>query len=326
MHKQIGRLPRRMLALAGAIALVALPHVLPNQYWTHMYFMVMLWAMLASSLNIAVGYTDLANLSHAAFFGIGAYTAALLSLRAGVPFYLTLPAGGLFAGAFGVLLGLPSLRLKGMYLALATIGFGEIVRMVEINWDAVTRGPMGLPGIAGAEIFGNELSKIGYGYYALLLVAIEVLVIRNVVNSRIGRALRAIKNDEIAANSLGINTTYYKILAFVMASFFAGCAGSVYAHYFMFVSPSFTMSDSFTMLSMVIVGGAGTLAGPLFGAALMAILPEVLRFADLYRMVIVGAIMITTVIIKEGDVRQRLAFLARKLGRPAGRAKAGEVS
>jgi len=316
------------LVMLGASVLVLLPRVLPNQYWTHMYFMVMLWAMLASSLNIAVGYTDLANLSHAAFFGMGAYTAALLSLRLGVPFYLTLPAGGLLAGAFGILLGLPSLRLKGMYLALATIGFGEIVRMVEINWDKVTRGPMGLPGIPGASLFGHELSKIGYGYYALLLLAIEVLVIRNIVNSRIGRALRAIKNDEIAANSLGINTTYYKILAFVMASFFAGCAGSVYAHYFMFVSPSFTMSDSFTMLSMVIVGGAGTLAGPLFGAALMAILPELLRFADLYRMVIVGAIMIVTIIVKEGDVRQRLVVTARRLGWFAGRrrAKAGEAS
>ncbi|NPV71019.1 MAG: branched-chain amino acid ABC transporter permease [Firmicutes bacterium] len=303
----------RWLTPAALAVALALPPLLPNQYWTHLYFMVVLWAMLSSSLNIAVGYTDLANLSHATFFGIGAYAAALLALRLHVPFYLTLFAGGVVATVSGFLLGLPSLRLRGMYLALATIGFGEIVRLVEINWISLTSGPMGLPGIPGAEMGMFELSKVGFGYYALAILVSELLVIRNIVNSRIGRALRAIKNDDIAAASLGINVVYYKVFAFMLSSFFAGVAGSVYAHYMTFVSPSFTMADSVTMLSMVILGGAGTLFGPVAGAIVLGLLPEMLRFADLYRMVLVGSIMIVAIIAKEGDMRERFRRMVRRL-------------
>jgi branched-chain amino acid transport system permease protein len=305
------------------VALV-LPLIMPSQYWAHMYFMTILWAILASSLNIAIGYTGLSNMSHASFFGIGAYTAALLA-QLGVPFYLTLLAGGAVAAAFGILLGLPSLRLRGMHLALATIGFGEIVRLVEINWIRVTNGPMGISGINGANLFGFEFGKTAFCYYALIVLGLELLIIANTVNSRIGRAWRTIKGDEIAANSIGINTTRYKILAFAMSAMFAGVAGTLYAHYFTFVSPSFTMSDSYTMLSMVIIGGAGTLQGPIIGAIILAIMPEIFRFADIYRMILIGVIMIIGVLIREGDLRERLRTLVGHSRRPVGLAKGGDA-
>ncbi|NPV69824.1 MAG: branched-chain amino acid ABC transporter permease [Firmicutes bacterium] len=314
MTSPLRTLSNNKALVAAILVALILPVILPTQYWVHMFFMATLWASLACSLNIAVGYTNLANLSHATFFGIGAYTAALLGLRFGVPFYITLVAGSAVASIAGLLLGLPTLRLKGIYLALATMGFGQIVRLVELNWDAVTNGPMGLPGIPSAEFGQYQLSKVGFCYYALAVLAIEILIIRNLVGSRIGRALRAIKNDETAAGSLGVNVVYYKVLAFVLSSFLAGGMGSIYAHYVTFVSPdSFTSADSVTMICMVILGGAGTLFGPVLGAVILALAPEMLRFADLYRMILVGVVMIVGVILKEGDLVDRIRRFRRSL-------------
>lgn len=294
---------RRFWPLAGLAIWIVIPLVVTNPYVIHMLFMVSMFSILSTSLNIAVGYTGLSNMSHATFFGIGAYAAALLATRANVPFYLTLILGGVVALFSGLLLGIPTLRLKGFYLALVTIGFGQIVRLVELNWVSVTNGPMGIPGIPTASIGGYEFTPVVFNYYALLVLLIEIEAIRRIADSRIGRALLAIKNDQIVANALGVNITYYKVLAFALSSFFAGMAGSIYAHYVTFVSPdSFTSADSVSALCMVILGGSGTLLGPVLGAVFLVVAPEFLRFADLYRMIFVGAAMVIGILVKEGGL------------------------
>ncbi len=291
----------------GFLLWAMIPVLTRNPYFRHMTFMVTMFAILASSLNIAVGYAGLSNMSHATFFGIGAYAAALLATKSHVPFYVTLFLGGFLALLFGLLLGIPTLRLKGFYLALVTIGFGQIVRMVELNWVSVTNGPMGIPGIPGALIGKFELSSALFNLYALLVLLLELVAMRRIAGSRIGRALFAIKNDQVAANALGVNVTYYKVLAFALSSFFAGMAGSIYAHYVTFVSPdSFTSADSITALCMVILGGP-TVFGPVLGALALVIVPELLRFADLYRVVFIGVAMVATVIIKEGGAGERFS-------------------
>jgi branched-chain amino acid transport system permease protein len=263
-------------------------------------FMTTIYAILASSLNIAVGITGLPNLSHATFFGIGAYVAAIGSLNFNLPFYVTLFIGGFIAMVFGVILGIPTLRLKGFYLALVTIGFGQVIRIVELNWMSVTNGPMGLPGISGAVIGSYELSPKAFIYYGFVILLIVSIITKRLLKSKIGRALMAIKNDEVVANALGVDVTKFKVFAFIISSFFAGMAGTVYAHYVTFVSPdSFTAADSTTVLCMVILGGMGTILGPVIGAIVLTIAPEALRFADLYRVVFIGMVMVVSIIFKE---------------------------
>ncbi len=302
---------KKMLTCGVWLSLIAawavIPAVSKNAYVIHLLFSCAIFAILACSLNIVVGITGLPNMSHATFFGIGAYMAALLSIHFKVPFYVNLILGGLVSLLFGIALGLPTLRLKGFYLSLVTIGFGQIVRIVEINWVSLTRGPMGLPGIAGAKIGGYGFSKRDFIYYCMAVLAILIFTVRRMMNSKIGRALSAIKNDDIVAKSLGVNTTGYKAFAFSLSAFFAGMAGTIYAHYISFISPdSFTSADSTTILCMVILGGSGTLLGPVLGAIILTLAPEVLRFADMYRMVFVGVVMIVGVIAKECHLQDRL--------------------
>lgn len=260
---------------------IVCPIMIQNNYITHLIFMATIFAVLAASLNIAVGVTGLSNMSHATFFGIGAYVAAILATNYEAPFYVTLLAGAFVAMAFGLVLGAPTLRLKGFYLSLVTIGFGQIIRIIELNWISVTKGPMGIPGIPAAI---PRLLRVQYGCQHLLCLAIlglTLLVTRRLLKSKTGRALSAIKNDEVVARSMGVNVTMYKVIAFALAAFFAGMAGTVYAHYIGFVSPdSFTQADSQQLLCMVILGGSGTLYGPIIGALVLVFTPEILRFAD----------------------------------------------
>ena len=288
-----------------------LPLTLESSFLIHLVFLVGMYGVLSLSLNIAIGYCGLANLAHGTFFGLGAYTAALLALNWGIPFYINLIAGGLVAMFFSVLLGLPTLRLKGVYLALATLGFGQIIRLVLLNWITVTRGPMGLPGIPGASILNYQLSRITYCYYILFLLVIVIIVSRRIENSKIGRAFFAIKNDPLAANSLGANVAYYKMLAFSISSFMAGSVGSVYAHYVSFISPdTFTLNDSITILCMVILGGQGKIFGVLLATVVLVIMPEVFRLAEGYRMVFVGGLIIVGILLTDGTPGE---FLKLKL-------------
>ncbi len=250
------------------------------EYFLHILVITGIYVILTLSLNLVVGYTGLAALGHAAFSCVGAYTSALLALNYGLSPWLGLVAGACVAAVLGVVIGAPSLRLKGDYLALATFGLGVIVYSVAKNWVAVTRGPMGLPGIPGFSVFGAEISAVwSYLILTLVFVALTYLVIRRIVRSPFGRILRAIRDDEIAALAMGKNINKHKIIVFVVGAFFAGIAGSLYAHYITFIDPSsFTVMESITILLMVVFGGMGSLSGSFVGAAVLVIFPELLRF------------------------------------------------
>jgi len=287
----------------GSIILtgLVLPLIIKNNYLIHLVFMSLLFGVLAVSLNFAIGYCGLANLAHGTFFGLGAYVTALLALNFSTPFYVNLILGGLFASIFGILLGIPTLRLKGVFLALVSIGFTQIIRIIQLNWVELTRGPMGLPGIPAAKILNFQFTIVAYCYYILFLLIITLTISWRIKNSKIGRAFFAIKIDPLAASSIGVNIVYYKILAYVISSFIAGSAGSIYAHYVSFISPdTFTLNDSITILSMVILGGAGTIFGPLIGAMFLVLIPELFRFVDLYRMIFIGSFMVVGVILNDG--------------------------
>jgi len=308
--------------LLVAMICIVVPWLTKNPYLTHIILMCVIYAILASSLNIAVGFTGLSNLAHVTFFGVGAFVAAILNTRFHVPFYVTLVAGGLIAGIFGVILGAPTLRLKGVFLAMVTIAFGNAMRLLEINWVSLTNGPMGIGGISPAAIGGLTFNRISYIYYALALLILTMHITRQIMKSKLGRAFFAIKYDETVARSMGVNVTLYKVEAYALSACVAGMAGTIYAHYVAFISPStFTMADSTTVLCMVVLGGAGSLVGPIAGAAILTIMPAVLRFAELYRIVFIGIVMVVGVIARErnwpniiSDVlkRRMLRFSKRK--------------
>lgn len=250
------------------------------EYFLHILVITGIYIILTLSLNLVVGYTGLASLGHAAFSCIGAYVSALLALNYGLSPWLGLLVGAITAAVLGVLIGAPSLRLKGDYLALATFGLGVIVYSIAKNWVSMTRGPMGLPGIPTFSFFSIHLSAVWqYLILVTVFVFITYFVIHRIVISPFGRVLRGIREDEIASLAMGKNVNKYKIIVFVIGAFFAGIAGSLYAHYITFIDPSsFTVIESITILLMVVFGGMGNLKGSFIGASVLVILPELLRF------------------------------------------------
>jgi branched-chain amino acid transport system permease protein len=282
-----------------AALLLALPFVaaLGGQAWVRILNFAILYIFLALGLNIVVGYAGLLDLGYVAFYAVGAYTYALLaSPHFGVhwPFWVILPIGAALACVFGVLLGSPTLKLRGDYLAIVTLGFGEIVRIFMNNLNApvnITNGPQGItlidPVAIGdfrfsgtSQILGISLSGPQKYYFLLLALAVLVVVVnRRLQDSRIGRAWQAIREDEIAAKAVGINTRNLKLLAFAMGASFGGVAGGVFSAMQGFVSPeSFSLIESIMILAMVVLGGMGHIPGVILGAVLLTVLPEVLRY------------------------------------------------
>lgn len=251
-------------------------------YFENLIILGSIFSVLSVSLNLTMGYTGLFNLGHAAFFAIGAYVSALLALGLGMPFWVCIIAAALFAALFGFLLGFPTLKLRGDYLALGTLGFAFIVEAVLKNWTDVTRGPLGLPGIPRPELLGIQFSLELYMLLALAFLGVTIIVTHRVINSPFGRVLKAIREDETAAQTLGKNTVRYKIIVLTMSAFFAGIAGSLYAHYITFIDPtSFSLPVLILLLSAVIIGGLGSIRGAVAGAFLLILLPEPLRFIGL---------------------------------------------
>lgn len=257
--------------------------------------MIGMYVILSLSLNLITGYTGQVSIGHAAFCAIGAYTSALISLNFGTNFFITALLGAVVAGVFGLLLGLPTLRLSGTYLTIATLGFGEVIRMVILNWDSLTNGPLGITKIQRPVFFGIELTSLNGGLYYLvwILVLITTVVIYRIIRSKMGRALMAIREDELVAKLMGIKTVNLKIYAFIISAFFAGLAGSYYAHMIRYIDPNtFTFDTSIMIISIVIFGGMGTIKGMFLGSALLISFPEVLRFLQEYRFVVFGLILV----------------------------------
>jgi branched-chain amino acid transport system permease protein len=287
------------------------------EYLLHILVITGIYIILTLSLNLILGYTGLASLGHAAFSCVAAYTSALLALNYGVSSWLGLLIGAVVAALSGLVIGFPSLRLKGDYLALATFGLGVIVYSVTKNWVSLTRGPMGLPGIPGFSILGYEFSSVWhYLIIVLLFVVLTYFVIRRVVNSPFGRTLQAIREDEVAALAMGKNVNKYKLTVFVIGAFFAGIAGSLYAHYITFIDPSsFTVMESITILLMVVFGGMGSLSGSFVGAAILVILPEMLRFLGMpssvaapLRQMIYGLLLVILMLKRPQGILGRYKF------------------
>jgi branched-chain amino acid transport system permease protein len=284
----------------GVAAVAAVPVFVRSEYVLNVAVMAGIYVILASSLNVTNGYTGLFSFGHAAFYGIGAYTAAILATRLGWPFALTVLGAGVIAGAAGAALALPTLRLSGIFLALVTIGFQEIAYLVTLNWIGLTRGPMGIPGVPPPSLLGVEIADNRGQYYLVLgFDLLTLFVIARMVTSRVGRAFVAIREDEVAAEACAIPTFRAKVLAFVIATFFAGLAGALYAHHARFVSAdSFQLDETFVILTMLIVGGMGSLLGPVLGAVLLVVLPEVSRFLVEYRGVAYGAVLISVILLR----------------------------
>jgi branched-chain amino acid transport system permease protein len=286
----------RYLAIVG---LLCLPFFAEN-YLLDVMILAGIYAILALGLNVVVGFTGLLNLGYVAFYALGAYAYALLNVKCGLGFWQALPFCIGLTSLSGFILAVPALRLKGDYLAIVTLGFGEIVRLILNNWDSLTNGPNGISGIAAPSIFGSSLESLNRYYYLVFLsVVLTYSVVKRVRFSKIGRAWIAIREDEICAATMGINTTRYKLYAFAFGSLWAGIAGPLFAAKMRFVSPeSFTFMESVLILCMVILGGLGSLTGVVLGAFVLVILPEVLRGVQSYRMLVLSIGLIVMMIFK----------------------------
>jgi branched-chain amino acid transport system permease protein len=288
----------------GIVAVIAVffPFV-SSTYQTNIMTTALMYVVLGLGLNIVVGQAGLLNLGYVAFYAAGAYTYALLYHHFGVGFWLALPLGALAATILGVLLALPVLRLQGDYLAIVTLGFGEITRLVLENWNEFSFGPSGISGIPRPGLFGMEMGMHDatvYLYFLMILLCIiTIFVVNRLQDSRIGRALLALREDEIACQAMGIDKTRVKLTAFALGSTWAGLVGVIFAAKTTFVNPaSFTFLESAMILSIVVLGGTGSIIGIIIGALVLMLLPEYLRAFSDYRMLLFGSIMVIMMIFR----------------------------
>ncbi len=277
-----------------------------DAYLVHVLILVGIYAILAVSLNITLGFTGLMNMGHIALFGIGAYTSALLTLH-GTPFAIAFIAAGIVASAFGFLLMYATRKLKGDYLALAALGFSFVVYSVLLNWSSLTRGPLGIPGISKPCIFGMcASSQYSYLFFVAIAALISIGIMYLISRSAFGRLLEATRDDEVGLRMLGKNTFNLKVKAMVIAAFFAGIAGSIFAHYLTYIDPSsFILSEVILVFTIVIVGGLGSIRGSVVGALIIIVVPEILRFFAIpssilgpARQIIYALILIAIILIR----------------------------
>ena len=245
--------------------------------------MIAIYSILSSSLNIIAGYTGILSICQAAFYGIGAYTIAIMALKFQTPVLLNFTIAIVLSAVFSLVISMPSIRIRDDYFVITTFAFQIIIFSIMKNWVSLTGGPMGLPGIPDLDLFGVHFSdKASFlGLISFIAVIIHIIILK-IVRSPIGRILRSIREDEIFTASVGKNVVFYKIQIFIISSSMAALGGGLYAYYFNFVDPSsFTLMESIFILSIVIIGGSGSLRGPVAGAVFLVLLPELLRFAGL---------------------------------------------
>ncbi len=283
----------------------------------HIFVLVAAYSTLAVSLDLLAGRTGLLSLAHAAFYGIGAYTSALLAVSLGAPFIVGIIASMGIAAVLSLLVSLPSLRLHGDYFVIATFGFQMIAFSVFNNWMDLTRGPLGIPGIPPPNILGWQVdSNPEFAILAALFAIFAYVVVGLIATSPFGRVLHAIREDEVLSRAIGKSTVRFKVTAFAISSALAAMAGALYAHYITYIDPtSFTVMESILVLSMVIIGGAGSMWGPLVGAVVLVTLPEALRFVGLptaaaanLRQIIYGALLVVMMMARPQGLVGRYAF------------------
>ncbi len=271
------------------------------EYLIHLAILFAIYAILGISLNLVVGYTGLLSVTHAAFYSIGAYTTAILLTQFQLGFFVSILLGMIITAVISLLIGLVLSKFKGDYYALGTLGFNTIVFAILLNWQSLTRGPLGIPGIARPEFLRIDFShNLNFLVLTSLFLILIYGVSKFIINSSFGRALKAIREDEIAIQVFGYNTLYYKLVIFIIAAVMAAIAGSLFASYITFIDPSsFTLTESIFIMSIIILGGLANLRGSILGALFLILLPEILRFvgfpsdiAAQMRQVVYGVILI----------------------------------
>ncbi|ADU49631.1 branched-chain amino acid ABC transporter permease [Intrasporangium calvum] len=313
--------PRQFVAVFAL--LIAAPWFVPSAYIFHLATMSVIWSITAVALNLVMGYTGLLSVAHGALAIVGGYTSSLLVVNASANFWLSFLIGGVVAAISGFLLGVLTLRLRGHYFAISTLAFGIVVGLVLEKWESVTGGARGityippapsvpLPG-GGSLGLDSDLAKY---FFAVALLAITVLVVRNIVDSRFGRALAAIRSNDLVARSQGVDVVRHKLIAFTISAFMAGLAGTVYATYLAYLSPNdASLWTSFFILMYVVLGGMGTTWGPILGSFFVVMVPEWLRLFDEYRVLLIGLLLIVTITFLPGGLMQGLSRLRHLLNR-----------
>ena len=304
--------------------LATLPLWIRNQYYLHIAIQAGIFAILAMSLNLLLGYTGQLSLGHAAFFGIGGYTSALVNKHLGWPVLIGFVLAIVVAGLAGYLIGRISLRLRGAYFVLVSVSFAGVVALIAVNWIELTNGPLGMPGIPAPEIMVPGMgefafrTKESYYYLVLAVASLSYFVCHRLVRSRVGRAFVALRENEVLAQAIGVDGTRYLVIAAMVSAAMAGAAGSLYVHYIRLVSPEiFLFSYTVTMVVMVIAGGKGTLLGPIVGAILFTALPEVLRAVTSYQwqMLLYGILLILTIFFLPKGIVPTATIWKRRIAR-----------
>ena len=303
IHSLLEHPQYRVVFLGILLAAAAIFPQLVSSYQTNIMITALMYVVLGLGLNIVVGMAGLLDLGFVAFYAVGAYSYALLHLHFGLGFWLALPIGATLAAFAGILLGFPVLRLRGDYLAIVTLGFGEIIRLVLENWGTFSKGPSGISNIARPGLFGIEMSletSITYIYYLMIFFVIgTIFIVNRLQDSRIGRAWIALREDEIACQAMGIDKQKTKLTAFALGAFWAGGMGVVFAAKTTFVNPaSFTFLESAIILAIVVLGGIGSIVGVILAALLLILLPEYMRDLAQYRMLCFGAVLILMMIFR----------------------------
>lgn len=284
-----------LLVLGLALLLVALVSY-RSSYFNQIAITTMIFVILSASLNLITGSAGLLSLGHAAFFGVGAYAAALLATHWAWPFWLTLPAAGAVAAAVGAVVAIPTMRLTSIYFAVATLGIGEMIFVTLLNWVGLTRGPMGIRSIPGVSVFGQQGMVVDMVVTAVVMLA-ALWVVHRLTHSYYGNSLRALREDDACADAMGIDVGRIKLQSFGMACCMAGVAGALFAHTTGYISPqSFGFGESILILSMIVVGGLGSIYGSIIGAVLLSVLPELLRDLGSYRMIAVGLVLFLSIL------------------------------
>ncbi len=327
-NRRIAREPRFYIPALICICVFVL--VFPftfSLYQTTIMITALIYVITGLGLNIVVGLAGLLDLGYVAFYAVGAYSYALLNYHFGLGFWTVLPIGAGMGLIFGILLGFPVLRLKGDYLAIVTLGFGEIIRLVLENWNEFSFGPSGIANIPRPGFFGIQMSlhqATIYLYFVMIFLAlVTIFVVRRLQDSRIGRAWIALREDEVACQAMGIDKTWTKLSAFAMGATWAGMAGVVFAAKTTFINPaSFTLWESIIILCVVVLGGMGSVIGVIFGALTLILLPEYLRAFSEYRLLIFGAVLVVMMVFRPGGIVSPVRRIYQFKGTAADKPKA----
>lgn len=298
---------KKLFALAALIGFIALPQLIEVKYYLHLSILALVWVIAAQGQNLIQGYTGYVSIVQAGFMGIGAYSTALMGMHYGLPVWLTIALAPFVTAIFALITGYPSLRVKGHYFAIVTLAFNMVIFIVLMNFHDLTQGEAGISGIAkpgSKDGLLNFRDRETYYYLMLIMAVLATGLAALIVRSRVGQILVAIRQNEDLVTAIGIAAWKYKLFAFVTSAMFAGLAGALYAHYQSFINPEiFGVAQSLDAILAVIMGGSGTIAGPIIGSFIVVFLPEVLRFADSFRLILYGLILVlATIFMPRGIV------------------------